>query len=191
MIRSTILALIVFMAYCCGCVADVAPYEPGQPQQRKPYVGGMVFTAGPGTEAALALAIMYLNEASGAGFASGPDGIQVSLVEQAYKDAVVDGLPVKEPVCAVTDVTHVGGAVLDVAIELSVPSASCGWSAAKTLEHEMIHAVRADINPSVYDDHAIDGVFKAYATGEHAMTAASLTRLCEAAECQWFKTSLQ
>lgn len=198
--HSALFVLLALTSYCCGCVSDVAP-EPiagEHPVQRKPYVGGFVFTPGPGAELDTTIAAQWLAQATGLPFRAGPDGIPVAVVEQAYGtphfDA--DGTLVQDPACGVTLVTGYGPwQATDVSIQVTADGAKdgCAWGVARAIEHEMIHAVRADLNGGsrdMPDDHAESGVFKLHAEGEHAMTAASLEKLCEAAPCTKFVTTL-
>ena len=92
--------------------------------------------------------------------------------------------------CGQTRVSHIKDEVIGVQVLIPFPSPpGCMSDISRTIEHEIIHSIRRELELTDQDQHATTGVFKAYAddTDNH-LTSESLEKLCEAIECTQFNT---
>lgn len=139
------------------------------------------------TRVALSDALDGIEEASGVrvplsdagtpvGFASASD-----MAEIRARQAMDAGHEVPAP-CAVT-IINLDGSVAGIWLD---PNAEemCPIGLKRILQHELIHAVR---HSTELDQHSASGVFREYVdAADCKLDAASLDKLCEAADCLVF-----
>lgn len=131
-----------------------------------------------------------LQAASGLAFSVGDKGTPVFAVDP---DTMYRCNP-KDPTdcwndCGETDITFdkESGFIYSVTINIAFPiPENCFQDPARTIEHEMIHSVRRNVDHAggVHSEH---GVFQAQAHPDDLLLEdTSLTLLCEAADCDIF-----
>ncbi len=163
---------ILSAALLCGCAG-----EANTPT-------GYAFSVEPDLSDAFALGAGNIEKASGIPVLSSPYGAMVRWAEPGDK--------LDDDDCAGTVVTFDGKtrrtSKIEILVSLDAKGSACG-NLARTIEHELIHALR-DWTFSEVDQnegHSEHGVFQAHVvSGDRALEETSLSALCERAECPLF-----
>lgn len=159
------------------------------------YSVGTVFSPGPGLEESTGKALARLSAATGIRFTVGPGGVPIEMLPEVIGPAMQeDGTTWDSPVCAVTPITYTTETRELVRVEIDVAAHMEGcWEHSYTIEHEVIHALRAALTSALpvdeqMRDHTATGVFRAYSDGSTPpeLDGASLSKVCEAVNCAVF-----
>ncbi len=181
-------ALVFAGASCSSCLPTIAlDLYDGEPD------GRVLYHSDPKFENEVGFARGRLSRASGVSFEEHELGTPINAVDTYAQKRVHTEPNGDEWVsydCGQTLVSHIKSEVISVRIDIPFPSPpGCMSDVSRTIEHEIIHSIRRDLELTNQDQHATTGVFKAYAddTDNH-LTAESLEKLCEGIECTLFNT---
>lgn len=178
----TLLAIAGSLVVMVGCLA--------QPELDKPADGRLVYSPDPVLAEATESAAEALGDASGEPFELADGGTPVHAVPTDSLWHTDRKTNLRFHSCAWTLITYYAEPLWVLGAEIQVevpPTADCPQHLWRTIEHEMIHSARRDINPEA-ETHAATGVFAERADADNeTLDANSLAALCEAIPCITFK----